>query len=83
VEAPVKEIEEPEAQRAIADALGQEQMSLHSVDSIVKGGGEQGEKAKKGGVDTLFHSTAEQPGNANISVNIGLNPTKPIHKVEK
>lgn len=69
----------------MADALSQEQMSLHSVDSIVKGGGEQAEKAKKGGgLDTLFHSTAEQlPGNANISVNIGLNTAKPVHKVER
>ena len=82
---PVKDLEEPDAPLTIVDALGQEQMSLHSVDSIVKVGGQHGEKAKKGAdVDTLFHSTDKQmPSNANISVNIGLNSTKPIHKVEK
>lgn len=81
----MKELEEADAPRAIADALGQEQMSLHSVDSIVKGSGYQGEKAKQaGGLDTLFHSTDKQMANhTTISVNIGLNATRPTHKVER
>lgn len=52
---PIKDIEEPDPHRNIIDVLSQEQMSLHSVDSMVNLGVQKGERTKGAGeIDTLL-----------------------------